>query len=209
MRTEEFKITDELEGKEEVLIGAEKFSAENGLTGKSALHFRLLTEEAVSMVNGIMDDFVGKLWFESERTEKGLVCRIHLSADKGADSRQESLLLSVASSGKNEGSKGILGKIRELFRINRQIMSESGYMPNTYPESWYDMGYCGSALNTGAAMSYGFWSLTAYQNNLADVKDEAAEAWDELEKSIITKLADDVKVWLKKDSTEMVIEKQF
>lgn len=51
-----------------------------------------------------------------------------------------------------------------------------------------------------------YWSLRSYRENLPDKK-SAAEEWDELEKSIIATLADDVKVWLKSNTTEVVIEK--
>ena len=51
-----------------------------------------------------------------------------------------------------------------------------------------------------------YWSLQAYRKS---VSDEKAEEWDELEKSIIAKLADEVKVWLENDCTKVVIEKKI
>ena len=57
-------------------------------------------------------------------------------------------------------------------------------------------------------MLYG-WSLRAYRDAVSDRKEEETEKWDELEKSITAKLADDVKIFIRKNTVEMVIEKTF
>lgn len=54
-----------------------------------------------------------------------------------------------------------------------------------------------------------YWSLQVYRQEISAKKETKQEEWDELEKSIITKLADDVKVWLNADSTMLVIEKNI
>ena len=206
MKTEVMIITDDLQGKDDILKAADKFSQYNDIKDKSALHIRLLTEEAVSMVNGIMENFKAKLWLESEKTDKGLLCRICVTAEKAVNSKQEEQILSVATTGENESARGILGKIREMFRLSVQQSTEGVYQ-GTDPraDGWYSMGMCSGGMQSGAAMAASMWSLTAYRSNLP--ADSANENWDELEKSIIAKVADDVKVWLKSESTEIVIEK--
>jgi hypothetical protein len=55
------------------------------------------------------------------------------------------------------------------------------------------------------------WSLDTYKGSVESSidKDEAAkEAWDELEKSIIASIADDVKVGVSGNTVELVIEKK-
>ena len=54
-----------------------------------------------------------------------------------------------------------------------------------------------------------YWSLQTYRQEISAKKETKKEEWDELEKSIITKLADDVKVWLNANSTKLVIEKHI
>ena len=206
MKTEVMIITDDLQGKDDILKAAEKFSQYNDIKDKSALHIRLLTEEAVSMVNGIMENFKAKLWLESEKTDKGLLCRICITAEKAVNSKQEEQILSVATTGENESARGILGKIREMFRLSVQQSTEGVYQgTDLRADGWYSMGMCSSGMQSGAAMAASMWSLTAYRSNLP--ADSVNEKWDELEKSIIAKVADDVKVWLKSESTEIVIEK--
>ena len=53
----------------------------------------------------------------------------------------------------------------------------------------------------------GFQLLEMYRQKVSAKKTEQREEWDELEKSIIAKLADEVRVWLKPDATEIVAEK--
>ena len=56
------------------------------------------------------------------------------------------------------------------------------------------------------------WSMNAYQNTLQDYmeKDQRArEAWDELEKSVVTHVADEIKVFIRGGQTEMTIIKKL
>ena len=57
-------------------------------------------------------------------------------------------------------------------------------------------------------MMYG-WSMTAYKNAVEEHREEEPDKWDELEKSITAKLADEVKVFIRGNIVEMVIEKAF
>ena len=55
------------------------------------------------------------------------------------------------------------------------------------------------------------WTLQSYRSDLneAHSDDGAEEALDELEKSIVAKLADDVLVGVKGDRIDLVIKKKF
>ena len=56
------------------------------------------------------------------------------------------------------------------------------------------------------------WSLTRYHDTLAAMKEkqpEAAEAWDELEKSVVSNVADEVKISIKGFEAEMTIVKKL
>ncbi len=196
MKTDVIKVTDALEGQEAAAQAAEKFTAYNNITGKSAMHIRLLTEEMLSMIHGILDDFSGDFWLESEQTKKGLLCRICLSADKQINREQEKKILSVSSSGRNQNAKGIMGRIREMLRTSLQTESSTDeeYL-RSMTDAWTNPGSTGDA----------YWSLQSYCRSLSPKA--KTEEWDELEKSIIVKLADEVKVWLKSSVTEVVIEK--
>ena len=207
MKTDVITVYSDLRGREEAMDTAERFAAYNGIKGKEAMHLRLLTEETICMVHGILDDFRADFWLETKQTKYGLLCMICLSADKQANRVQEKQILSVSTSGKNENAKGIGGKIRELLRRSLQTTSaDDEKFLKSINEACLGIG-TGSTIFP--APSADFWSLQLYRQKLSDNKDTKAEEWDELEKSIISKLADEVKVWLENDRTEVVIERYF
>ena len=49
------------------------------------------------------------------------------------------------------------------------------------------------------------WSLQNYKNSLEATSDKKQEAWDELERSIVASIANDVIVGVKKDSVDLTI----
>ena len=57
------------------------------------------------------------------------------------------------------------------------------------------------------------WSMTGYQNELSNLveqnNEEACRMWDELEKSVVTHVADDIKVSIRGRTTEMIILKRL
>ena len=203
MKTNVISIYGDLKGQSETMQEAERFSEYHHLTGRNAMYIRLLTEEAVSLVHGIIPDFKGRFWLESEQTEKKLLCRICVSADTTVTEGQEEELLSVSTSGKNEDAKGILGKIRQLFRWSMQQTDAEAYAQSNIIGEWYQMGNYGTHDVNKAV----YWSLSNYRNTIEDNPEENTEERDELEKSIIAKLSDEVKVGIRSDKAEVIIEK--
>ena len=208
MKTNVISIRSDLAGRDKAMTEAEKFAQYNGITGKDAMHLRLLTEETLSMVHGIVSDFQGKLWFESLETPDSILCRICVTANKDVDFKQEEQLLSVSTSGKNVRAKGIMGKIREMFRVSMQCNTEGTYSGSVMTDSWYKLGSHPDPITYNSVSNDSYWSLQRYRENIKD-NEETAEEWDELEKSIIGKLADEVKVGLLSGLAEVIIEKKF
>ena len=173
-----------------------KVAAYSDLSPKGALHLRLLAEEMLSMMRSITGEVSGKFWIEAEDGEYLLV-----NAALTKEKREE--LLNASTSGKNEATRSFMGRIRDFFfrGMNDEIAS-----------------YNTAVLGAGAA-SKGFmpvtdweWSLLRYQDTLSALKEkepEAADAWDELEKSVVSNVADNVKVSIKGFETEMTIIKKL
>lgn len=207
MKTDVITVYSDLRGREEAMDTAERFAAYNGIKGREAMHLRLLTEETICMIHGILEDFRADFWLETKQTKKGTLCMICLSADKQANRVQEKHILSVSTSGRNENAKGIAGRIREVIRHSLQTSSseEESFLTSINDAC---LGI-GTGSSSYPAPSADYWSLRLYRQNLSAKKDAKVEEWDELEKSIISKLADEVKVWLENDRTEVVIEKYF
>ena len=175
---------------EEALQQAEKVAQYKGLSHKEALHLRLLTEEMLGMMRSITGEAEGKFWMEDE---KG-VFQLHLQVETFVDFDKRERLLAASTSGRNEAARGIMGKIRTFF----DPMDGIPVLSTIHPD--------------GMTMDMS-WSLRAYQTMIQIRLDQgipnAAEDWDELEKSIVANLADDVKVSIRGREVEMVILKKM
>lgn len=204
MKTDVIVITDKGEGIENVLMETERAAAYRGLEPKQALRLRLLAEEMTGMLRTLVGKEELRYWVETE----GRIFALHLSGETlmNADLKKE--LLNVSTSGRNEAAKGFMGRLKEIF----STLSES-YNPAMadvqYGYSYVDViGFDASMDMSPNAAPYG-WSLKAYRDAVAQNREKEPEKWDELEKSITAKLADDVKIFIRGNTVEMVIEKTF
>ena len=180
-----------------ILAEVEKCTAYNQLDPKSALRVRLLAEELVSMLPLLLEHAEGKFWIENS----GSKYELHVAMkSKNTDYLTRERLLSVSSTGKNAASAGVMGKIRAaaellLFPANDDVNVTDF------------IGFDGDADSSFTHS----WSLRQYENQVRrqDENDVKAEAWDELEKSIIARLADDVVVGIKSKQVDIILRKTF
>ena len=182
---------------EAILKESERVAEYNGLTHKQALQLRLLCEEVDRMLPNIIDEFEGDLWIEYEDG----VCKVKLSVKiPEFNATKKAELIDIAKNKKNAAAVGIVGKIRnaiENFFLNEDVMtafeiSSSGFYVSTASE--------------GVDYSY-LWTLEQYRNEVK--KETQAEKWDELEKSVIASVADDVIVGIKGKQADIIIVKKF
>ena len=205
MKTDVIEITANGTGFTRVLEETERAAAYRGLEPKQALRLRLLAEEMTGMLKTLVGDERFRYWIESE----GRVFSLHLETQTIVTRALREALLKASSSGKNAAAKGFMGRLREILTT----MSES-YVPAAVAEMGYGYSYVDvidfdeSMDMSPNAMLYG-WSLRAYKDAVAENKEKEPEKWDELEKSITAKLADDVKIFIRRNNVEMVIEKTF
>ncbi len=204
MKTDVIEITNKGDGIENALMETERAAVYRGLTPKQALRLRLLAEEMTGMLRTLVGDERFRFWVESE----GTTFALHLETQTVMTPKLREALINTSSSGKNEAAKGFMGRLREIFTA----MSESYQPVDTemrYGYSYVDVaGFDASMDVSPNAALYG-WSLRAYRDAVAQKKEEEPEKWDELEKSITAKLADDVKIFIRGNNVEMVIEKAF
>ena len=209
MQTDIIKVGSAGKGREEALREAEKFSEYVGLDENERLKLRLLTEETVGMVAAITGAFDADFWIE----KNGNDCKIHLLANTMMNLTKKEELVALSSTGENEAAKGFMGKIRDIFEnsfYNVEEVENLSYEYGGGPIMYASMGMLGpEAANFNSLVCN--WSLNKYREELglAENNPAAKEAWDELEKSIVANLADDVKVSVSGDEVEMVIEKKF
>ena len=96
---------------ETALKQAEKVAAYKGLTGKDALHLRLLAEEMMGMMRSITGEKEGLFWIEDEDN----VYQLHLQVNTRMSLSKRDDLLAASTSGKNEAARGLMGRLRDFF----------------------------------------------------------------------------------------------
>ena len=183
----------------------ENFAWQIKLDKRDALRLDLLVEETLGMVKNMLEDFYGQLWF----TANGKACEIHFEAtsDMDVDKRQE--LLSVSSTGRNTATRGFMAKLGEVVS---GAMHGFGRTMDAYGQETLKYGIVHSpSPMMGNADMMTVWTLQTYRNDLdqANGDEDVEAALDELEKSIVAKLADDILVGVKGDRIDLVIKKQF
>ena len=198
MKSNVCKIEKGTKDLDAILKESEKVAEYNGLTHKQALQLRLLCEEIDGMLPYIIDDFEGKLWIDFEDG----ICKVNVSIqipEFNTDKKEE--LIGIAKNKKNAAAVGIVGKIRDAI--------ENFFLDETAMEAWtLSAESYGLATGYSEVADYSYlWRLEEYRSYVKKEKKE--EEWDELEKSVIASVADDITVGVKGKSAEIVIIKKF
>ena len=216
MRSDNITVTNAGQGMEAALEQAAAAAAFRGLTGKDALHLQLLAEEMLGMLRQITGKTEAVFWVESE----GKKFQLHLAAHPIITDVMRGTLLSVSSTGKNAAAVGVMGKLRDIFErafdaVDLSKMSEHsnyylrGLLISADPEGIDPMSY---ALNASMNAEMMEWSMQKYKSNVEkDMRDddEARAEWDELEKSIVANIADEIAVSIRSGDVEMIVYKKF
>ena len=189
-------------GISEALELTERIAESIGLKGKDLLRLRLLAEEMLGMVRAIAGEFSAQFWIEHKDKD----CTLHLSAKSELDYGKRRELLSVSTSGKNTASVGIMEKIRGIFEAGLWGMEESFALQAEYGTGMLGYGALG-AIDGGMSDAIYSWSMQKYKEDVQAGKNP--DAWDELEKSIIANLADEVSVGVRRDGVELIVRKNY
>ncbi len=194
MRTDVITVSSNGKQMSAALEQVEKMASFKGLSSKGTLQLRLLTEEMMGMMRSITGEKEGQFWIEDEDG----VYQLHLRMNTIMDPAKREQLLGASTSGKNEAARGLMGRLRDFFEQGDNL----GALPYFMSE----------ADDPTAATMRWEWSMNAYQNTLQDYMEQdqrAREAWDELEKSVVTHVADEIKVFIRGGQTEMTIIKKL
>ncbi len=195
-------------GFDEALDFTDDFIMRSGADHRTGMHIHLLAEETMGMVRAIAEDFSALFWIEGIDD----TAYIHLLAQTYMDMDKKQALIETSKRKRNDAATGILGKIREIVENGMYKMDEVGKLQAQYGGASIMYSMMGSVdASYAQAVDYQ-WSLAKYRNNIESVREESSaanEAWDELEKSILGNLADDVRVAIKGDNVELIIEKKI
>lgn len=201
MKTDIIVVSSKGKRMEKALLLAEKVAYLQELSAKSALHLRLLTEETMALMRSVTGEAEGDFWIESEDDQY----EVHLRVVTPMTSSKRDDLLAISSTGKNAAAKGLIGRLRDFF--DRGADEDIAMMES--PLMLADMHEGGSSSPT---LDWE-WTMSRYERALQDQakidEETVKEAWDELEKSVIARVADDIKVAIRGRQVEMVILKKL
>ena len=200
MKTAEITILTDGTGMKEALATAEKIGVDSGLTPKENLRFRLLTEELFGMIVTITGGYEALYWIENE----GKRFDIHLKSNIDLTVGMKDALIELSTKKENTAAKGFMGKIRDMIG--------SALLPRDDGPAPLEMGLLSMGCTPGYHVSGDVyeWSMLRYRAEMENSEDEeAADAVDELEKSIVANIADDVGVRIVGNDVEITISKKF
>lgn len=204
--TEKIKVANSGAGMNEALTMTEKAASLFNLSDKNRLRARLLAEELLSMTRSIAGEFSADYWIDLEEDTRQFT--LHLEAQTQLDYSKRRELLSVSTTGKNTANLGIMDKIRGIFEAGLYNIEESFNLQAEYGTGMFSYGALG-ALDDGMSEAVYAWSMQKYKQGVEAEKDEVPDAWDELEKSIIANIADDVSVGVLRDKVTLTVSKKF
>lgn len=198
MKSNVCKIENGIKDLEAILQESENVANYNGLNQNQALQLRLLCEEIDGMLPKIIGDFDGDFWIEFENG----ICKMNVSIElRDFTIEKKKELITIATNKKNAAEKGIVSKI--CSAIEDFFLNEGNYEPYDMAASCYHLP---TEICAGVDYFY-LWGLEQYKNTIT--QEDNKEAWDELEKSIIASIADDVIVGVKGKKANIVIIKKF
>lgn len=191
MKSDVIKISRNEDNLNKVLSETQKTAEVAGLNGKQSIKMRLIAEEFVGMMKELSQDFEGSFWVEYEGLSFSFISQIQIN--EVMDKQTKRKFIDVSFDKKNAAAKGVMGKIRDVVE---NLL---------YPENaMYSASFISYQLETAVLLN-DQWTLNRYK----DAERNNEEPWDELEKSIIANLADDVIVSVKGNKVEIAILKNF
>ena len=177
----------------------QEFAEDNGITGNDYIHLCLLTEETLGMASQILHVYDGELWVEDTATGYDIILEAAVHEDDSGKTAPAA------------SPEGFMAKIAEM--LNCSYMFENIMeMPEDLAGMLPDYMSYGIREKKEAQAWAGRWSLSAYRDNLRNRQGEnpkAEPALDELEKSIVAHLADEVTIGIHGHRIRLVISKNI
>ena len=196
MKSNECMLSGKRSDIDKALKEVEKFAQYNELSHKETMQLRLLAEEMMGIQNGVMGFVNGKFYLENQ----GRTYNVYLHTEIEVNRHQavQEKLVEMSTSGKNAAYTGFMGKIRKLMDDMASNSMEGYYQIDS------NMGE--TVMLTSPVVDYDrIWELSKYREQVK----KKVEQWDELEKSIVASIADELIVGSRNDYVDLIAVKKF
>ena len=196
MKSESIVISTNESNIDRVLEVVESFSKD--LDHKDALRIRLLSEETMNLIRSITGEMDAEFFLEKEGDQ--VILHLNTNTIMFADKRKE--LMEISTSKENAAAKGFIGKIREVFELAMLPKDERSARESR-------IGMMGLVDPTAlSATSAETWKMSNYKSSVEEMDQDtefAQEAKNELERSILGNLAQEVEISIIGDDVKMTI----
>ena len=196
MKSESIVISTNESNIDRVLEVVESFSKD--LDHKDALRIRLLSEETMNLIRSITGEMDAEFFLEKEGDQ--VILHLNTNTIMFADKRKE--LMEISTSKENAAAKGFIGKIREVFELAMLPKDERSARESR-------IGMMGLVDPTAlSATSAETWKMRNYKSSVEEMDQDtefAQEAKNELERSILGNLAQEVEISIIGDDVKMTI----
>lgn len=191
MKSNVINVSKDQDNLNKILIETQKTAVYGELSSKQTLRMQLIAEELIGLLKELSGNFEGVFWVEKQDLDFKFVTQIVIN--ENMDKQTKRKFINVSTDKKNASTKSVMGKIRNV--VENML----------YPENaMFSSNFIAYQLETAVLLN-DQWTLKRYK----DAERDNAEPWDELEKSIIANLADDVSVAVKGNKVEIIITKNF
>ena len=176
MKSDVILIDNQGNGFKQAVEETKKVASYTSLESRQTVRLQLMTEEMLSLARSVTGEMKASFWIENEGTKYDL----HMTTKTVMDKEKRFLLLSSASSRKNEAAKTFLGLLRDKFE--EAMTMEADHSEEEIP-----------------------WDLVDdLANHPIDIPD-----WDGYERSVLQSLADTVKIGIRGGQVEITVSKNF
>lgn len=197
VKTDKLWISDTVRRNSDVNEILREFAEENRIEGKDFNHLCLLAEETLGMVSQMLNVYDGQLWLEG--TAAGYEIILEADVHESHDGKRMPVT----------APEGFMAKVAVM--MNCSYMFESiAEMPEDLAGMLPDYMSYGMRGSKESPAWAGRWSLSAYRCQLMNSRKEksaARLALEELEKSIVAQLADEVTIGIHGHRIRLVITK--
>ena len=204
MKSDIIELTNHSDRMDRALGALEQITSHDNLSEEDKQQLRLLSKEMISLVTSVTGELEGEFWLEKEGAEY----QLHFSTLTQMTTEKRRQLLDASSSGKNAGRTGILGKIVEVFECYIEGFRSEG-VPSYYTQGLILSEQSPNDNDVRTQSDAITWSLNQYKKVLTDSYTKGDPNWDELEKSILSKMADEVSVSIRSGIVEVIITKRI
>lgn len=198
IRTDKLWVNSMIGRAEDVDEIINEFAEKMQMSDRVHLRMRLLVEETMGMARSSLKNFEGELWLEGDNTGY----RIILEAD--VREHEYDVLPAVGT------PTGFMAKIAEMLNCS-YVFDDASALPDNLRKMLPNYISYGMVKADDTHVWAGEWSLVSYRYSLEkNVGDPETElVFDELEKSIVAQIADNVTVGIYGQKIRLAIYKNL